>query len=112
MTDTIDVTGKDNFEKEVINSDKPVLVDFWAPWCQPCLMMAPTLQELAKDLGDKLKIVKLNTEVAENQELASKYQIMSIPNMKLFKDGKVVKEIVGLRPKESLKQELADEVDI
>ncbi len=109
MSKAVDI-NKDNFEKEVLQSDKPVLVDFWAPWCQPCLMMGPILDELAGDLSDKVKIVKLNTEDAENQPLAAKYQIMSIPNMKLFKDGQVVKEFVGLKQKEALKQELEAEL--
>ena len=111
MAKTIEITNE-NFEDEVLNSDVPVLVDFWAPWCQPCLMMAPALDELSEELEGKLKIGKLNTQIPENQQLALKYQIMSIPNMKLFKNGEIVKDIVGLRPKESLKQELADEIDI
>lgn len=111
MTKTIEITA-DNFEKEVINSEIPILVDFWAPWCQPCLMMAPALDELSEELEGKLKIGKLNTEIPENQILAIQYQIRSIPNMKLFKDGKVVKELIGLRPKESLKEELSEVIDL
>ena len=106
MSKTIKITNE-NFEKEVLNSDIPVLVDFWAPWCQPCLMMAPALDELSEELDGKLKIGKLDTEVPENQALAMTYQIQSIPNMKLFKDGKVVKELIGLRPKEMLKEEIS-----
>ena len=109
MSKTIDVTNQ-NFEEEVLKSDIPVLVDFWAPWCQPCLMMVPTLEELSEELEGKLKICKLNTEIPENQNLAIQYQIQSIPNMKLFKDGKVVKEFIGLRPKEAFQQELAPEL--
>lgn len=106
MANILEVT-KNNFSAEVLNSPIPVLVDFWAPWCMPCRMMAPILEELGADMGEKLKIVKVNTEEAENQSLAAEYQIQSIPNMKLFKGGKVVKEFVGLRNKESLKGEMA-----
>jgi len=98
--------NKDNFTNEVLNSDVPVLVDFWAPWCMPCQMMAPILDELAQEMLDQVKITKLNTEEADNQSLAMEYQIQSIPNMKLFKDGKIIGEFVGLRDKESLAQEI------
>jgi len=111
MSKTIEITSN-NFKEEVINSSIPVLVDFWAPWCQPCLMMAPALQELSEELEGKLKIGKLDTEIPENQILAIKYQIQSIPNMKLFKDGKVIKEFIGLRPKETLKFELEEIIDL
>jgi len=111
MSKTIEITSN-NFKEEVINSDVPILIDFWAPWCQPCLMMTPALQELSEELEGKLKIGKLNTEIPENQMLAIQYQIQSIPNMKLFKNGKVIKEIIGLRPKETLKSELAQIIDI
>ncbi|MFA5886893.1 MAG: thioredoxin [Patescibacteria group bacterium] len=95
-----------NFSAEVLNSEIPVLVDFWAPWCMPCKMMAPILDELAGELVGKIKIAKINTEEASNQSLALEYQIQSIPNMKLFKSGKVVAEFIGLRNKETLKGEL------
>ena len=111
MSKTIEVTSE-NFEKEVLNSKIPVLVDFWAPWCQPCLMMAPALDELSEELKGKLKIGKMNTEIPENQVLAMQYQIQSIPNMKLFKDGKIIKEFIGLRPKEHLKIELSEVIDL
>lgn len=97
---------KSNFSVEVLNSPIPVLVDFWAPWCMPCRMMTPVLEELSLEMEGKLKIVKLNTEEADNQALAIEYQIQSIPNMKLFKGGKVVGEFIGLRNKESLKGEI------
>jgi len=105
MGNTINVDHK-NFETEVLKSEIPVLVDFWAPWCGPCLMMAPVLEEAAKELSGKIKIAKLNTQIPENQGLAYEYQIMSIPNMKLFSGGKVIKEFVGYRPKELFLPEL------
>lgn len=94
----------DNFETEVLKSDKPVLVDFWAPWCGPCQVMGPIIEELAKEMADKVKIGKLNVD--ENPVTAEKYAIMSIPSLKVFKGGQVVKEFVGLQAKESLKGEL------
>ena len=106
MSNVLEVK-KDTFASEVLNSDLPILVDFWAPWCMPCKMMAPILDELSVDLAGKMKIAKVNTEDGSNQDLAMEYQIQSIPNMKLFKDGKIIAEFVGLRNKESLKGELA-----
>ncbi|MDD2681151.1 MAG: thioredoxin [Patescibacteria group bacterium] len=97
---------KSNFEAEVLKSEVPVLVDFWAPWCMPCRMMAPILDELAGELEGKVKITKIDTENPENQELAVKYQIQSIPNMKLFKGGEVIDEFIGMRSKDALKEEL------
>jgi thioredoxin 1 len=98
---------KASFAAEVLNSDLPVLVDFWAPWCMPCRMMAPILDELSEELAGQLKVVKINTEDGDNTDLALEYQIQSIPNMKLFKGAKVVSEFIGLRNKETLKGELA-----
>jgi thioredoxin 1 len=98
--------NKSNFENEVLKSDLPVLVDFWAPWCVPCQMMAPTLDELSGDMEGKVKIAKVNTEDGENQSLAVEYQIQSIPNMKLFKGGKIIGEFIGLRNKETLQKEI------
>jgi len=105
MSKALEVT-KDSFNNEVLNSTEPVLVDFWATWCMPCQMMAPILDELAVEMAGKLKIVKVNTEDSSNQDLAMEYQIQSIPNMKLFKGGKVVGEFIGLRNKETLKGEI------
>ncbi len=107
----IEITSK-NFEKEVLKSEIPVLVDFWAPWCQPCVMMAPALDELSEELKGKLKIGKINVDESENQELSMKYQIQSIPDMKLFKNGEVIKEFVGLRPKEMLEKEVREAIDL
>ena len=105
MSQALDV-NKSNFSLEVLESEIPVLVDFWAPWCGPCKMMGPILDELAVDMAGSLKIVKVNTEEAENQDLAIEYQIQSIPNMKLFKGGQVAAEFIGLRDKDSLKHEI------
>jgi len=109
MSKIIEITNQ-NFNEEVLHSKIPILVDFWAPWCQPCLMMVPALEEISEELEGKLKIGKINTEIPEHQSLAIQYQIQSIPNMKLFKDGKVIKEFIGLRPKELLRQELESEL--
>jgi thioredoxin 1 len=105
MSKVVDIV-KNNFEAEVLKSDVPVLVDFWAPWCMPCRMMAPILDELAGELEGKIKIAKVDTENPENQELAIQYQIQSIPNMKLFKGGQVVAEFIGMRSQDALKQDL------
>jgi len=109
MSKIIELT-KESFDKEILQSDIPVLVDFWAPWCQPCLMMTPALEELSEEFSGRLKICKLNIETGENQSLAIQYQVRSIPNMKLFKGGKVIKEFIGLRPKETLKTEIEPEL--
>lgn len=93
-----------NFDQEVLKSDKPVLVDFWAPWCGPCQVMGPIIEELAKEIGDKAKIGKLNVD--ENPEVSEKYGIMSIPTLKIFKGGQIVKDFIGLQAKETLKDEL------
>ena len=82
-----------NFEQEVLKSDKPVLVDFWAPWCGPCKMIGPIIEELAKTMDGKAKVGKVNVD--EHSELAQKFGIMSIPAIKIFKGGQVVKEFVG-----------------
>ena len=89
-----------NFNDEVIKSDLPVLVDFWAEWCGPCHIMSPIIDEVAKEFEGKVKIGKINVD--ENQVLASQYGIMSIPTILAFKDGKVVSQLVGARPKKDL----------
>ncbi len=93
-----------NFDQEVLKSEKAVLVDFWAPWCGPCQMMGPIIEELAKEIGEKEKVGKLNVE--ENPVMSEKYSVMSIPALKIFKGGKIVKEFTGVQSKEVLKKEL------
>jgi thioredoxin 1 len=95
----------DNFDQEVIKSDKPVLVDFWAPWCGPCQMMGPIIEELASEMTT-IKIGKLNVD--EHPSIAESYGIMSIPTMKVFKGGQIVKEFVGVQQKEKFKTELTN----
>ncbi|KEZ36224.1 thioredoxin [Frankia sp. CeD] len=93
------------FVTEVLESDKPVLVDFWAEWCGPCKMVAPVLEEIAKEHGEKLRVVKLNID--ENPETARNYQIMSIPTMAVFVKGVIDKSIVGAKPKAALLRDLS-----
>ena len=93
-----------NFDQNIINAKVPVLVDFWAPWCGPCRMVAPVVDELAKEYDGKIKFAKVNVD--ENQKAAAKYGIRSIPTLLLFKDGKPFSNIVGFRPKAELKQNL------
>jgi len=95
-----------DFKTKVLGNEKFVLVDFWATWCMPCLMMAPVLDEMANTFADQLEVIKINTEEPDNQALAVEYNIQSIPNMKLFKAGKMVKEFIGFRTKEQFEQEL------
>ena len=92
-----------NFQAEVIESDQPVLVDFWAPWCGPCRVVAPVLEEIASERDD-VRIVKLNVD--ENQQTAASFQVLSIPTLILFKGGEAVKTVVGAYPKKKLVEEL------
>ncbi len=96
------VLTESNWQAEVINSDKPVVVDFWAPWCGPCRIIAPIVEELAMEIGEKVKFGKLNTD--ENPNIAMRYGIRAIPTIMLFKNGEVVDTRIGVQPKEALRQ--------
>ncbi|NTW45851.1 MAG: thioredoxin [Candidatus Moranbacteria bacterium] len=109
MSKVVVLTDK-TFEEEVLKSEMPVLVDFWAPWCGPCRMMAPVLDELSESLDGKLKVAKLDVDDAAHQALAMQYRIQSIPALKLFKGGQVVKDFVGFRPKDVFEVELGKEL--
>lgn len=96
---TIHVTEAD-FDEVVLGSELPVLVDFWAPWCNPCRMLGPVIDEIADEVDGKALVCKVNID--EEQDLAQEYRVMSIPTLLFFKDGKVVNQLVGVRPKEEL----------
>jgi thioredoxin 1 len=99
------VEGTDtNFDQEVLKSDIPVLVDLWAPWCGPCRMVSPLVDELAEELTGKLKVVKVNTD--ENQEIAVKYGIRSIPTLGIFKNGEIIDGVIGAVPKQAIKDKV------
>ena len=101
MSNVIAVTSS-NFENEVLKSDIPVLVDFWAAWCGPCRMLTPVIDQLSEQYAGKVKVVKLNVD--ENPEISSKYQILTIPTVYLFKSGTKADELVGARPKQSFEE--------
>ena len=94
------------FDVDVLKSDKPVIVDYWAEWCGPCRMVAPVLEEIAQEHGDKINVVKINID--ENPEVAQRYSILQIPTMNVFSGGEVVKQIIGAKPKAALLRELSE----
>ncbi len=99
MSNALEVDEK-NFEAEVLNSEAPVLVDFWATWCGPCRKLGPVLDEISQDYADKLKVVKVNTD--ENMNIAKDYSISGLPTLLIFKDGKAQERMVGLMPKSTI----------
>jgi thioredoxin 1 len=103
MAGTLPNVTDTSFQADVLESEHPVLVDFWAPWCGPCRVVAPVLEEIAGERAD-LRIVKLNVD--ENQATAAKYEVLSIPTMILFKNGEVAKKVIGAYPKKRLEAEL------
>jgi thioredoxin 1 len=105
MSDKITELDSSNFDSTVSGGSTPVVVDFWAPWCGPCKAIAPILEELAEELGDAVKICKVNVD--NNSEIASKYEIRAIPTILIFKDGEVADTVVGLTSKDDLKAKLA-----
>ena len=92
--------NKDNFEKEVMEANVPVLIDFWASWCGPCRMMSPVIDQIAEEMGEKLKVCKVNVD--ENHELAEKYEIMTIPAFIVIKNGAEAGRTIGVQPKEDI----------
>lgn len=105
MATPTEVTDQ-SFENQVLKADKPVLVDFWAPWCGPCRMVAPIVEELAEEYDGKVTFLKLNTD--ENPQVSMKYGIRSIPTLLVFKSGEAVGQMIGFQPKNALKKKLDD----
>src|ERR1700683_5054996 len=104
MAGTVTEVTDSNFQAEVIESDVPVLVDFWAPWCGPCRMVAPVVEQIAQERGEKLKVVKLNID--DNQQTAIDFNVMSIPTLIVFRNGQPAKTVIGAYPKARLEKEL------
>jgi thioredoxin 1 len=104
MAGTVTEVTDTNFQAEVLESEVPVLVDFWAPWCGPCRMVAPVVEEIAKERGEALKVVKMNID--DNNETAIAYNVMSIPTLMVFNHGELAKTVIGAYPKKRLEAEL------
>jgi thioredoxin 1 len=104
----LEITSE-NFEKEVLNCDKPVLIDFWAPWCMPCKIIAPTVEKLAGELKEKVKVSKANVD--ENPEIANRLSVMNIPTLVLFKGGQEVSRMIGVNSKEAIEAKIGQFVD-
>ena len=104
MAGTVTEVTDNNFQAEVVESEVPVLVDFWAPWCGPCRRVSPVVEEIASERAESLKVVKLNID--ENQQTAVKFNVMSIPTLMLFKNGEVAKTVIGAYPKRKIEDEL------
>lgn len=104
MAGSVSEVTDNNFQADVLEADVPVLVDFWAPWCGPCRMVAPVVEEIAAEKAEQLKVVKLNTD--ENQQTAIQYNVLSIPTLIVFKNGQEVKRVTGAYPKKRLEAEI------
>jgi thioredoxin 1 len=102
----VNVVTDQTFDSEVLMSDKPVVVDFWAEWCGPCRMVSPILEQLSEEHGDKISFVKLNVD--ENPQVAASYRITSIPTLNVYSGGEVVKQIIGAKPKSAIMGDLKD----
>lgn len=103
MVEVLEVV-KSNFEDEVLKSEKPVLVDFWAPWCMPCKIIAPAVEEIAAEMQDKIKVVKLNVD--DSPDIATELSVLNIPTLIFFKDGKEAARMIGVNPKEAIESKI------